>query len=233
MPSMDRNPRPFTGWKNAQIWRYFLVTAIRLYPSTDYCPLTIVNWDFSVRKLRASEIGAQRQTPESLAGTIRLPVVAVLDNIRSLYNVGSMFRTADGALLEALYLTGYTPRPPRKEIDKTALGATHSVPWHYFADPLAAIASARERGAKVCVLEQTTSSRVYHTVGREEFPICLVVGNELTGVSEGILAAADFAIEIPMFGIKHSLNAAVAFGVAVFELSRIWRSGQPIPSRHH
>jgi tRNA G18 (ribose-2'-O)-methylase SpoU len=186
-----------------------------------------------VRKLRIHEIGAQRQTPESLPAAVRLPVIAVLDNIRSLYNVGSMFRTADGALLDALYLSGYTPRPPRKEIDKTALGATHSVPWQYFSDPLCAVASARERGAKVCVLEQTTSSRAYHTVKREEFPICLVVGNELTGVSEGILAAADFAIEIPMFGIKHSLNAAVAFGVAVFELSRIWRSTQPVPGEHH
>ena len=177
-----------------------------------------------MRKLHTREIEGQRHTPVSLPQASRLPVIALLDNVRSLYNVGSMFRTADGTLLEGMYLTGYTPRPPRKEIDKTALGATHSVPWEYFANPIDAITRAKERGAAICILEQTTNSRRYHEVRREEFPICLVVGNELTGVSDAILAEADFAIDIPMFGIKHSLNAAVAFGVAVFELSRIWRS---------
>lgn len=177
-----------------------------------------------MRKLQTREIEGQRHTPVSLPQASRLPVIALLDNVRSLYNVGSMFRTADGTLLEGMYLTGYTPRPPRKEIDKTALGATHSVPWEYFANPIDAITRAKERGAAICILEQTTNSRRYHEVRKEEFPICLVVGNELTGVSDAILAEADFAIDIPMFGIKHSLNAAVAFGVAVFELSRIWRS---------
>lgn len=177
-----------------------------------------------MRKLRTREIEVHRQTPLSLAQATRLPVIALLDNIRSLYNVGSMFRTADGVLLDRLYLTGYTPTPPRKEIEKTALGATHSVPWEYFEDPRAAVASARKRGATVCVLEQTTQSRPYHAIQKNEFPLCIILGNELTGVSEGLLDASDFAIEIPMFGIKHSLNAAVAFGIAVFELSRIWRS---------
>ena len=177
-----------------------------------------------MRKLRTREIETNRQTPVSLPQAARLPVIALLDNIRSLYNVGSMFRTADGTLLEGMFLTGYTPRPPRKEIEKTALGATHSVPWEYFEDPIDAVRRARGRGAAICILEQTTKSRSYHEVQKEEFPICLVVGNELTGVSESIVAEADFAIDIPMFGIKHSLNAAVAFGVAVFELSRIWRA---------
>ncbi len=177
-----------------------------------------------MRKLRTREIEAHRQTVASLPQATRLPVIGVLDNIRSLYNVGSMFRTADGALLDALYLTGYTPTPPRKEIEKTALGATHSVPWEYFDDPRRAIEAAKGRGAKICILEQTTLSRPYHAIQRSEFPLCLVVGNELTGVTEGLFELSDFAIEIPMFGIKHSLNAAVAFGIAIFELSRIWRS---------
>ena len=176
-----------------------------------------------MRKLRTQEIELHRQTPATLPDTRRLPVIGLLDNIRSLYNVGSMFRTADGALVESLYLTGYTPQPPRKEIDKTALGATHSVPWRFFRDPLDAVLAARESGAKICILEQTTESRPYTAIRREEFPICLVVGNELTGVTSSLVATADLAIEIPMFGIKHSLNAAVAFGIAAFELSRIWR----------
>ncbi len=177
-----------------------------------------------MRKLLTREIELTRQKPDTLPGAERLPVIAILDNIRSLYNVGSMFRTADGVLLERIYLTGYTPVPPRKEIEKTALGATHSIPWEYFADPLHAVAAARTRGAKLCILEQTTQSRPYHTIQREEFPLCLVVGNELTGVSPALVQASDVALEIPMFGIKHSLNAAVAFGIAVFELSRVWRS---------
>ena len=182
-----------------------------------------------MRKLRTEEIEVHRPTPATLSQVTRLPLIGVLDNIRSLYNVGSMFRTADGALLQSLYLTGYTPCPPRKEIEKTALGATHSVPWLFFGEPRDALESARKTGARICVLEQTTKSRPYTTIKKEEFPICLVVGNELTGVTTSIIDAADFAIEIPMFGIKHSLNAAVAFGIAVFELSRIWRGPDPEP----
>ena len=148
----------------------------------------------------------------------------MLDNVRSLYNVGSMFRTSDGALIRKLYLCGYTPHPPRKEIDKTALGSTQTVVWEYHRDAMAAVAAIKAQGAKLCVLEQTTHSRPYHHISEADFPICLVVGNEITGVSSQVIAAADMAIDIPMYGTKQSLNAAVAYGIALFELVRIWKT---------
>lgn len=151
----------------------------------------------------------------------RAPVYGLLDNIRSLYNVGSIFRTSDGALIRKLFLCGYTPRPPRKEIDKTALGATSTVPWEYYRDPLEAISAAKVEGATVCVLEQTTNSQPYYDVTPSDFPLCLVVGNEITGVSPSVIRQADKAIEIPMYGTKQSLNAAVAYGIALFDLLRI------------
>jgi len=157
----------------------------------------------------------------------RVPLFGLLDNVRSLYNVGSMFRTSDGALVQGLYLCGHTPHPPRKEIEKTALGATKSVHWEYFRDPLLALDHVRSQGARICLLEQTTLSRPYFEVGVEDFPLCLVVGSEIAGVDSRIVRAADMAIEIPMRGIKQSLNAAVAYGIALFELVRIWRSHQP------
>ena len=148
----------------------------------------------------------------------------MLDNIRSLYNVGSIFRSSDGALVKELLLCGYTPRPPRKEIEKTALGSTETVLWSYFANPLDAITRMKKLGVRVCVLEQTTDSVPYHKVLKREFPLCLVVGNEITGISPEVIAAADMAIEIPMFGTKQSLNAAVAYGIALFDLVRVWKS---------
>jgi len=154
----------------------------------------------------------------------RFPIFGLLDNIRSLYNVGSIFRTSDGALVQRLYLCGYTPAPPRKEIEKTALGATETVPWEYHQTPLAGLDATRKSGAKICVLEHTTASVPYYNIQMDDFPICLVVGNEITGVSPEVIAAADMALEIPMFGTKQSLNAAVAYGIAVFELVRIFRN---------
>ena len=177
-----------------------------------------------MRKLTHDEIASKRLRQDAIATVERLPIYGMLDNIRSLYNVGSMFRTSDGALIRKLYLCGYTPRPPRKEIDKTALGSTKSVAWKYHIDPLTAIAEVRAEGARVCVLEQTTHSKLYYHLRKEDFPICLVVGNEITGVSPQVVAAADMAIEIPMFGVKQSLNAAVAYGIALFDLVRIWNT---------
>ena len=177
-----------------------------------------------MRKLTHEEISARRVRPEAVPGAPRAPIIGLLDNIRSLYNVGSIFRSSDGAFIQELLLTGYTPRPPRPEIDKTALGATETVPWAYYRNPLDAVAAAREKGAKICVLEQTTRSRPYYTLTRAEFPICIIVGNELTGISPELVESADLAVEIPMFGTKQSLNAAVAFSVAVFDLVRIWQT---------
>jgi tRNA G18 (ribose-2'-O)-methylase SpoU len=179
-----------------------------------------------MRKLRTEEITARRIPKEGLVQAERLPILGMLDNIRSLYNVGSIFRTSDGALIRHLYLTGYTPRPPRQEIDKTALGATKTVPWSHFSNPLDAVQEARKTGARICVLEQTTGSVPYYSIKATDFPICLVVGNELTGISPAVVATADMALDIPMFGTKHSLNAAVAYGIALFELVRIWKEFQ-------
>jgi tRNA G18 (ribose-2'-O)-methylase SpoU len=178
-----------------------------------------------VRKLTHEEISAHRLPKEQIPAATRTPIIGLLENVRSLYNVGSIFRTSDGAFIQALYLAGYTPQPPRPEIEKTALGATETIPWRFFRDPLAAVSAARETGAVICVLEHTTKSRLYHTLTPDAFPICLVVGNELSGISAAVVRAADLAIEIPMHGTKQSLNAAVAYGIAVFELARIWRQG--------
>jgi len=179
-----------------------------------------------VRKLTHEEISAQRIAPDQLYAAVRAPIIGFLDNIRSLYNVGSIFRTSDGALIDSLYLAGYTPHPPRKEIEKTALGSTKTIPWRYFRDPMEGINAARATGARICVLEHTTGSRPYTSLTPADFPLCLVVGNELTGITPAVISAADLAIEIPMHGTKQSLNAAVAYGIALFELLRVWKDGK-------
>lgn len=178
----------------------------------------------TLRKLTHDEIAGHRLSTEVIHKTERFPIYAMLDNIRSLYNVGSMFRTSDGALIRKLFLSGYTPHPPRKEIDKTALGATQTVPWEYHRTTNDCISEIRQQGAKICILEHTTASIPYYEITKSDFPICLVVGNEITGVSPSVIAAADCAIEIPMYGVKQSLNAAVAYGIAIFELVRVWKN---------
>ncbi|HEY4643156.1 MAG TPA: RNA methyltransferase [Bacteroidota bacterium] len=153
----------------------------------------------------------------------RHPIFVALDNIRSLYNVGSIFRTSDAARVEKLFLCGYTSFPPRKEIDKTALGATFSVPWEYRQNPVDVIRELKSGNVTICVLEHTTRSVPYTSVKPSDFPICLVLGNELVGVSKEVIERADMAIEIPMYGSKHSLNVAVAYGIAVFECVKVFR----------
>jgi tRNA G18 (ribose-2'-O)-methylase SpoU len=177
----------------------------------------------NMKKLAHDEIQQKRYTPESLAGLDRHPIIVLVDSVRSLYNVGSIFRTADGARIRKLYLCGYTPHPPRREIDKTALGATATVPWEYCRDPLVPIATMKAAGIPIVVLEQTDASTPYFQLERKDFPLCLVVGNEITGVSREIVREADRAIDIPMFGMKQSLNVAVAFGIAVFGLLERWQ----------
>jgi 23S rRNA (guanosine2251-2'-O)-methyltransferase len=178
-------------------------------------------------KLTYGEIQKNRLTEEAAAASIRrLPVIAILEDIRSLYNVGSIFRTADGAHLEAIYTVGYTPHPPRKEIDKTALGATRTVPHKHFETIAEAVSAARVAGSppstrKVASLEITSNSRSIFEISKEDFPLAIVIGNEITGVSDAAIALSDFTLEIPMLGAKHSLNVAVAFGVAAFECVRV------------
>ena len=182
-----------------------------------------------MKKLTHDEISNNRSTLETLHKVKKLPVYVILNSIRSNYNVGSIFRTSDGAMIEKLYLCGYTPFPPRegtalgkKEILKTALGSTESVKWEYVKDPKEIILQLKERGIKVCALELTNTSKPYYQIDSNDFPICLLVGNEITGVSQELLDLCDYSIEIPQYGIKQSLNVAVAYGIAVFELRKIF-----------
>lgn len=164
-------------------------------------------------------------TLEELEHRPRMPVVALLDNIRSMWNIGAMFRSADGAWLEELILSGYTATPPRSEISKTALGAEYSVPWRHTGNPVAAIKALKKRGYQAVALEHTTRSNRYTDV-QYKFPLVFVVGNEGVGVQDEIAGICDFAVEIPQHGMKSSLNVAVAFGVMVYELRRQWTESQ-------
>lgn len=177
----------------------------------------------SMRKLSTDEISQKRQENEPVRRPDRLPLTVLVDNVRSLYNIGSIFRTSDGVMVQHLLLGGYTPTPPRKEIEKTALGATSNVPWSHTNDPVESLKTLKSEGLKICCLEQTDQSIPYFDVTKKDFPLCLVLGNEVTGVSPSLIKLCDFAIDIPMHGKKHSLNVSVAYGIAVFHLSRVWR----------
>ena len=169
-----------------------------------------------MRKLTPEELTA-RQTQARQKR--RLPLYLICDNIRSLWNVGSIFRTADGAGITKIFLCGYTGRPPRSEISKTALGAEEVVPWEGMADPAKAVTILQRQGIPVFVLEQTDRS-IPIVDAPITFPMGLVIGNEVEGVSSHVVARADGALEIPLHGKKESLNVAVACGVALFEIVR-------------
>jgi 23S rRNA (guanosine2251-2'-O)-methyltransferase len=174
-----------------------------------------------MKKLTHEELGAKRLTLEEAKQAKRHPVYVICDNIRSIYNVGSIFRTSDAALIEKLFLTGYTPHPPRQEIEKVALGATDAVPWEYHKDPLEVVKKLKSMGIKIAALEITNKSRRYDDISNNVFPLCLILGNELTGVSKELVETSDFSLEIPQFGYKHSMNVSVAYGIAVFEMVKI------------
>ena len=168
-----------------------------------------------MRKLTHTEI-ARRQVRSSRQP--RMPVSVVLDNIRSLHNVGAIFRTADGAGVEKLWLCGITGYPPQGEIAKTALGAEESVVWEYAKDVVEVVCAHKANGYQIVVLEQVEGGLAYDRF-IPSAPVCLVVGNEVDGISDELVKLADVAVEIPMWGVKNSLNAATAFGVVVFYLS--------------
>ena len=157
--------------------------------------------------------------------TSRIPLFGILENIRSLYNVGSIFRTSDGAGLSGLFLTGITGTPPSKEIEKTALGATDFIEWDRFSTAADCLKSF-EGGVTAVALERSRRGVPYTELELPEGkPVVLVVGNEITGVDEGTLELCDIHTEIPMFGQKHSLNVSVAFGILAFHLSHLLRRG--------
>jgi 23S rRNA (guanosine2251-2'-O)-methyltransferase len=175
-----------------------------------------------MKRLTNEEITRKRLSEaEAAAQEGRFPLVVILENIRSLYNVGSMFRTSDAVRATALYTVGYTPHPPRIEIDKTALGATKTVPHRHFATSTEAIGAARELGCKIAALEITDQSRSIFELQSSDFPLAIVLGGEVAGVSDEALALSHFSLEIPMIGAKHSLNVAVAYGIAAFEALRV------------
>ena len=170
-----------------------------------------------LRKLTYEEIQHGRPEPEETLKQPRYPIVVIADNIRSLHNVGALFRTADGAHIEHLYLCGITAKPPRSEIRKTSLGAEESVPWTYVEEAARLIQELKEKGYQIVMLEHTSNSLNYQTAGYR-FPLCLVVGNEYHGIQEHLVPLGDMAVEIPMYGIKQSLNVSVAFGIALYEI---------------
>ena len=175
-----------------------------------------------MKKLTHSEISSKRATLDNLAKVDRMPVTVVLNSIRSSYNVGSIFRTSDGVMIEKLYLCGYTPYPPKKEVLKTALGSELSVDWTYEENPSDVVKKLKEKGYTICSLEQTDSNISYTEINKKDFPICLIIGNEISGVGQELIELSDISIEIPQYGIKQSLNVAVAYGISIFELRKIY-----------
>ena len=172
-----------------------------------------------MKKLKLEELG--RISVDQFKESEKIPVCILLDNVRSLHNVGSAFRTADAFRVEKIYLTGITGTPPHRELQKTALGATESVDWEYLQSPATAIAELKSKGYKIVIVEQTTDSIPLQTFyGEPGIKYCLVFGNEVNGVSEAVIAIADSAIEIPQTGTKHSLNISVCIGIVVWELFR-------------
>ena len=162
-----------------------------------------------------------RKSVEEFKRTEKIPVIAVLENIRSAYNVGSVFRTADAFLLNAIYITGYTCVPPHKEIKKTALGAEETVDWKHFTNASEAIRTLKENGYKVYAVEQALNSLMLQKIQFEpNEKIAVIFGNEVTGVEQDTILQCDGCIEIPQLGMKHSLNIATAAGVVLWEIVR-------------
>ncbi len=172
-----------------------------------------------LRKITTEEFRTIRPTPLLLKTLSRTPCVVLLENVRSAHNVGSVFRTADGMRAEKLLLTGITPCPPNPHIQKTALGATEVVPWEYEENSLVAAQKMKDAGMQLVALELTHESVLY-TQLTYRFPVCVVIGNEVSGVSPEMLALCDAAVSIPMLGRAHSLNVASATAIMLYEVLR-------------
>jgi tRNA G18 (ribose-2'-O)-methylase SpoU len=172
-----------------------------------------------MRKLGMDEL--DRKSVNEFRQSEKTPVIVVLDNIRSMHNVGSVFRTADAFLVKGIYLCGYTPQPPHRDIHKTALGATETVEWRHFPATADAVRSLKEEGYVVFAVEQTEGSiRLGEFAAAIPGPVAVVFGNEVTGVGEEALVLCDGSVEIPQWGMKHSLNVSIAAGIVLWELVR-------------
>jgi tRNA G18 (ribose-2'-O)-methylase SpoU len=169
-----------------------------------------------MRKLNMEELN--RLTVEEFKEAEKSPVVIVLDNVRSLNNVGSAFRTSDAFLIQKIYLCGITGTPPHRDIQKTALGATESVKWEYFDSTAEAVKILKEEGYRVCTFEQVDNSTKLHEFHpNPSSKYALIFGNEVFGVEDEVVKASDHVIEIPQLGTKHSLNISVTMGIALWD----------------
>ena len=170
-----------------------------------------------MRKLKNSELN--RKSIEEFKQSDKTPIIIVLDNVRSLNNIGSVFRTSDALLIEAVYLCGITATPPHRELHKTALGAEDSVHWEYFKNTEDAVAKLKENGFEVYSVEQaenSTSLEEFQTDSSKKY--ALVFGNEVKGVQQKVVNLSDGCIEIPQFGTKHSFNISVSCGIVLWDL---------------
>jgi len=172
-----------------------------------------------MRKLLNSELG--RKTIEEYKNSDKCPFIIVLDNVRSQNNVGSVFRTADAFLVEAIYLCGITSQPPHRDIQKTALGATESVPWKYFSVTLDAVKELKDNGFTLIAVEQVEGSIMLQDLIIDPCEkYAFIFGHEINGVSQEIVDLCNFCVEIPQFGAKHSFNIAVSAGIVLWEASK-------------
>lgn len=169
------------------------------------------------RKLKNAEL--DRKTVSEFKEATKTPIIIILDNIRSLNNIGSVFRTADAFLIEKIYLCGITARPPHKDIQKTALGATETVAWEYVEDTLELVTKLQQEGKKVYAIEQAENAIMLDKFEPLKNQTSAVIfGNEVKGVQQEVVTASDAVIEIPQLGSKHSLNISVSTGVVVWDL---------------
>ena len=170
-----------------------------------------------MRKLKNSEL--ERLKIDEFKKADKIPLIVILDNIRSLNNIGSVFRTSDAFLIEKIYLCGITAKPPHKEIHKTALGATESMDWEYFENTLELIENLQKESVEIVSIEQAVNSTML-----QDFEIsknqryAVIFGNEVKGVQQEVVTQSDFCIEIPQFGTKHSLNISVSCGIVLWDL---------------
>ena len=169
-----------------------------------------------MRKLKVTELN--RLTPEAFKESKKIPLIVVLDHVRSLNNVGSVFRTSDAFRVEAIFLCGITACPPNAEIHKTALGAEETVDWEYFEDTPLAVEKLRENGYTVCSVEQAEGSVMLDKLQLDRNKkYAVIMGNEVKGVQQNVVDSSDMCIEIPQFGTKHSLNVSVTTGLIIWD----------------
>ena len=172
-----------------------------------------------MRKLKNSELG--RIDVESFKKKEKVSIIVILDNIRSLNNIGSVFRTSDAFLIEKIYLCGITAKPPHKDIHKTALGATESVEWEHFENTLELIKKLQKENIKIVSIEQAENSTMlqnFELLKNQKYAV--VFGNEVKGVQQEVVSASDYCVEIPQYGTKHSLNISVSCGIVLWYLDR-------------